>query len=193
MNYGGGKKTKIWITSSLALWWILYSDWRTSPGANLSQLPWPVPFVPMADTVGWAAPCQMGGPAAVQARHGLIFVWPTSSLPLALLPCTHTQTHEIRMESGGGGQRYRHPDAAPTQLGWCAEADGGWRPEGEKGRVHPIQTDHSVFTNTSCLLFYLCPYPPTVKLIYRRITGHFRATSAVCVCVWIPKRSINKA
>lgn len=43
------------------------------PRENLSQLPWPVSFVPMADTVGRTALCQMGGLATVQALRGLIF------------------------------------------------------------------------------------------------------------------------
>jgi len=41
----------------------------------------------------------MGGPAIVQALHGLIFCVTYFIFPYISPPCSHTQTHGIRLES----------------------------------------------------------------------------------------------
>lgn len=126
---------------------------KNIPGGNLSQLPWPVSFVPMADTVGWTALCQMGGLATVQALHGLIFVWPTSCLPLSLLSASTPRPMGLERRTGREAAQPSWCCIRPAwrmhRGRWGPEALAGWR-EGVR-----IQPHHPVFTNTSCLLFYL--------------------------------------
>lgn len=103
-------------------YWLLYSDWATSPVETWASCFGLFHLCP--GQIGWTALCQMGGPATVQALHGLIFAWPISSLPPSLLLAPTPRLRELEWKAG---QR----EAAQTS--WCCVSPPGWMHRGRRG------------------------------------------------------------
>lgn len=134
------------------------------------------PFHPSPWQIGRTALCQMGGPATVQALRGLVFVWPTSSLPLSLIPCYHIQTHGIRLESQQGGSTAILMVRPPSWGRWGLEVLAGWRQVGVGTMAWPL-----CIPKHQLSVIYLYQYPHTMELIYYWIIATVSGMSTVCV------------